>query len=103
MNETDYEIVDLGIHHPDSFQGFGVSFTRFEHCVYGIGYTAQEAYDDALDQLCDRDGISPDDLPKQCPFGGAVTTDPDDTGMNDYANQAYYHVGIRYGLQGRNR
>jgi hypothetical protein len=34
---TDFELVDLGIEYPDYFQGFGCSFTRFEHCAYGIG------------------------------------------------------------------
>lgn len=96
---TDFEIVDLGVQHPDYFQGFGTSFTRFTACTYGIGNTAQEAYDDALDQMCDRDGVDVDTMPKKCPFNGAVTTHPDDTGMNDDYNQTCYHVGIRWKLE----
>jgi hypothetical protein len=54
MNKPTFEIVDLGVDHPDYFQGFGVSFTRYDYCTYGIGDTAQEAYDDALDSMCQQ-------------------------------------------------
>lgn len=99
-----FEIVDLGVHHPDSFQGFGTSFTQFEHSTYGIGNTAEEAFQDALEQLECSNGSELHgaasaallDMPDRCPFGGAVETHPDDTGMNDDYNQRYYHVGIRW-------
>jgi hypothetical protein len=91
---TDFDIVDLGVHHPDYFQGFGTSFTKFEHSTYGIGDTAQEAYDDALDQMASM--ATCDGMPSQCPFGGAVTTHPEDRGTNDDVNQTYYHVGVRW-------
>ena len=94
-----FQIVDLGVHHPDYFQGFGTSFTRFEHSVYGIGDTAEDAYQDALQQMAESylpHAIVLPELPEHCPFSGAVTTHPDDTGMNDDYNQQYYHVGIRW-------
>lgn len=85
-----FEIVDLGVHHPGYFQGFGVSYTQFEHCTYGIGDTAEEAYQDALDSVSAPETF--ETLPEHCPFGGSVEDGPDE--INDY--RPYYHVGIRW-------
>ena len=32
-----FEIIRLGIMHPDYFQGFGTSYTKFEHSALGAG------------------------------------------------------------------
>jgi hypothetical protein len=46
-----YQIIDHGIDHEQYFQGCGIAFTPYDHVVTGIGETAQEAYDDALEQM----------------------------------------------------
>ena len=47
----EYEIIDHGFKASSYFQGCGTAFTEFEDVATGIGDTAQEAFDDALDQL----------------------------------------------------
>lgn len=51
MNITDFEILDHGIDNPDYFPGCGVSFTPFSACYTGIGDSAAEALNDALDSM----------------------------------------------------
>ena len=89
MSKPQYQIVDLGVHHPDYFQGFGTSITPFDQSTYGIGHTAQEAYDDALESMAQSDcaALVLGDMPDDCPFDGTV---PD--GYED----SFYHVGIRW-------
>lgn len=92
-----FEIVDLGVNHPDYFQGFGVSYTQFNHCTYGIGDTAEEAYQDALDsaaQFSPWAAIDLEVMPEHCPFAGTI--DPDDVTNQTDNNDTYYHVGIRW-------
>lgn len=45
-----FEIIDHGWDNPDYFQGCGVAFTQWQHCVTGAGDTALEALEDALEQ-----------------------------------------------------
>jgi hypothetical protein len=103
MSSEKFEIVDLGVWHPDYFNGFGVSFTKFEHGTYGIGDTAQEAYQDALDsaaQFSPWAAIDLDAMPEHCPFSGSVPDvelDDDEKESGDY--RSYYHVGIRWNTQ----
>lgn len=95
MNKLKFEIVDLGVHHPDYFNGFGSSFTSFEHCTYGIGDTTEEAYQQALDSAAQFSPWAEIDLkvmPKHCPFQYSV----DDSGHGDESDGPYCHVGIRW-------
>jgi hypothetical protein len=103
--KPDYEIVDLGVDTPDYFQGFGVSYTPFEHCTYGIGDTAEEAYDDALESVAQCEGTERIMalLPESCGIYDAVDhTDHDELSCcneddNDmWPCDVYYHVGIRW-------
>lgn len=90
-----FEIVDLGVDHVDYFQGFGTSYTPFDHSTYGIGATAEEAYQDALDSAAQFSPDSAIDLtamPEHCPFEGEV----DEESQDNEHNPAYYHVGIRW-------
>ena len=52
---TAYEVIDHGFEHPDYLQGCGTAYTEFEDCATGIGDTAREAYEDALDALAQSD------------------------------------------------
>jgi hypothetical protein len=104
--KPDFEIVDLGVDSPDYFQGFGVSFTDFEHCTYGIGDTAEEAYDDALESVAQCEGTERIMalLPESCGIDDAVDhtghdcaqSDEDDESLIDEACNMYYHIGIRW-------
>lgn len=51
----DYEVLDHGFDGEQYFQGCGISYTEFEDVATGIGETAQEAFEDALDQLAEKD------------------------------------------------
>lgn len=46
-----YEVLDHGWDGDSYFPGCGVYGTRFLHVVTGRGYSAREAFDDALDQM----------------------------------------------------
>ena len=52
---TEYEVIEHGFDHEQYFQGCGVAFTSFEDVATGIGYTAQDAFEDALDSLAQND------------------------------------------------
>lgn len=100
-----FEIVSLGIEFPDYFQGFGTSFTSFEHAVYGIGDTEAEAYDDACEMIAqsltgaefealglpDKWGSEDDPISENPDYQSEDENDP---------SSAYYHVGIRYNTRG---
>ena len=47
----EYQIIDHGVEHEQYFQGYGISFTRFEDIATGIGDSPKNALEDALDQL----------------------------------------------------
>jgi hypothetical protein len=86
-----FEIVDLGVDYPDYFQGFGTSYTKFDHSTYGVGNTAQEAYDDALDSATCYSPQAEIDLkamPKRPGFSGKV--------LKRDGDDALYYVGIRW-------
>lgn len=95
MAKPTFEIVNLGVHHPDYFQGFGTSFTPFKHCTYGIGDTAEEAYQDALEMMYQGESVPSyaDEMPALCPFSGSV---PSGANSGDDTAQIFYHVGIRW-------
>lgn len=52
---SDYTIVDHGVEHSQYFQGEGTSFTDYIDCATGIGCSAHEAMEDALDNLAQQD------------------------------------------------
>lgn len=54
-----------GLYHEQEFPGCGVAFTEFDECFTGIGNTAYEAKEDALEQMAgvgyDTEGIVNDE------------------------------------------
>ena len=46
---SDYSIDDMGVDHPQYFQGAGTAFTNWEECFVGVGNTPYEALEEALD------------------------------------------------------
>ena len=51
----DYEVIDHGFDAEQYFQGCGTAFTEFDDVATGIGETAAEALDDALENLAQGD------------------------------------------------
>lgn len=78
-----YRIVNHGIEHSQYFQGHGVSFTRYTDCATGIGNTAGDALDDALEQLCMSGTITSEE-------GDAIGASEDAAIL--YANQHTAHA-----------
>lgn len=44
-----FDFVDHGVHHHQMFPGCGVAFTEFDYAFNGIGHTARQAAEDALE------------------------------------------------------
>lgn len=54
-----FEFRDLGIDHSQYFQGAGVAFTDWDDVFVGVGDTAKEAGDDAMESLATSDVTIP--------------------------------------------
>jgi hypothetical protein len=54
MIPTKHNIIDQGVEHPDYFQGAGVYGTEFSDIYTGIGDSAYEALEDALDNAAEN-------------------------------------------------
>jgi hypothetical protein len=52
---TGHQILDHGVENESYFQGCGVSFTEYTEVYTGIGNSAHEALEDALDQAACSD------------------------------------------------
>lgn len=114
-----YELVDLGVENSQYFQGFGTSYTEFTDSVVGAGFTAREAIEDALEQVCSSTLTS-----EQCEYISArVWTEveecklldktvyeyygmenPEDLPEEEQADfdeqcDSYYYVGIRWKIE----
>ena len=92
----EYEIIDIGIHHPDYFQGFGIDFYHFS--IYGIGCDPAGALDDCLDQMAAHGPITePIDFDE---LKTKILTDfPDFADPSVWPNvpiDTYYYIGIRW-------
>ena len=88
-----YKIIDHGVEHTQYFQGVSTAYTKYERCVTGIGSMAQEAYEDAVDQLYQIEDNFADvlNLPVSVPLG-------DDCVEKDDIEDWYYHVSILYDI-----
>ena len=119
---ADFQVVVLAVDFPSYFQGFGCSFTEFDHCTYGIGYTEAEALDDCIEMMCQSAGvdITEEDVQRiRAEYGDcdSETTVDDILGRNDCdesdedaddddcdggwgdddcGESGYFHVGIRW-------
>lgn len=82
----DSEVLDHGVKHSQYFQGCGVSLTPFTDVATGIGMSAHEAYEDALDSLAQNDwdlkGIKRNSMSKKI-------TVPEDS------EDCYHYISIR--------
>ena len=59
-----FQVESLGVEFPSAFIGYGVAFTRFAHCTYGVGDTEGEALEDCL-EMAAQAGVDFDDETEQ--------------------------------------
>lgn len=82
---TKHQIIDHGVENEQYFQGCGVSFTEFKEVFTGIGSSAHEALEDALEQAaqCDWDTE-------------AITNELSETNdVPEDADEHYHYVSIQ--------
>ena len=82
---ADYEIVNHGVDNSQYFQGCGTAFTDYDDVYTGIGSSAAEALDDALEQAAMSDWETETVTDKL----STRITIPDD------AEDCYHYVSIR--------
>ena len=85
-----HQIINHGPEHEQYFQGCDTAYSGFDHVATGIGDNAREAYDAALDQVCEM-GIDENDLPKR-PKGIRKS----DRVLKRWGDDCYWYVSIRY-------
>jgi hypothetical protein len=99
----DFQVDDLGIESSQYFQGYGVAFSEFTDCVYGIGDNPREALNDCLEQIATMpDSIDCDDLErriiKQYPDFAKTEQPSISTTYGDDCEDAYWHIGIKWNI-----
>ena len=50
-----FEVIDHEVDHEQYFQGCGVAWTEFTDCATGVGESAHDALEDALESLAQGD------------------------------------------------
>lgn len=92
----EFEFCDLGADHSQYFQGFGVSFTNYEHCATGCGSSQAEAIDDLLEAVAqngfDVNGLDVEILEDI----GATEFATDDVADGETESEFFYYVGLRW-------
>jgi len=109
-----FEVVSLGVHHSDYFQGFGSG--NFDNSCVGIGDTESAAFDDCLEMMAQSGIIDLDEERILDEYGN-----PDDItvanncegctlqlgwGENDVCNDCptlFFHIGIRWNSRAEDR
>lgn len=95
MRTIDFEIVDHGCDGDQYFPGCGVSFTRFDACVTGIGTSAREAAQDAWSWF-DAPTTKDDETTMSAAIdalSAAPSFDPEDPEISD---EWHHYVSIRW-------
>jgi hypothetical protein len=96
-----YQILDHGCDGEQFFPGCGVAFTKYEACVTGIGDSAREAGEDALEQFhtsLDREKVTAEEAARLeeeiCDLSGKPSFDPAE--VND---EWHHYVSIRWKVE----
>ena len=121
----DFEVEFLGVEYPDYFQGYGVSFSKYENCTYGIGNTEEEALDDCIEMFAQSTDIDCTELVERLIRAVYGKTDDSRTAneflgfdddcadetldedsdcadgheeskSHDYEESAFFHIGIKW-------
>jgi hypothetical protein len=94
-------IENLGINNSDTFPGYGLGLGTYADCVYGIGDTAKEALDDAIEMLSQSIDLTAA-MEKQIreDFGPYDETVAEELGLSEEQDDSgigtYFHVGIKW-------
>ena len=111
----DFTIECLGVEYPDYFQGYGTSFSGYDHCVVGIGDTESVALSDCIEQMAESDSFDFTDDDEKCileDYGSAndsvtaadelgVDVSDEESSYNDFP--AFWRVGIKWNTQEETR
>jgi hypothetical protein len=102
---AEFSVESLGIDSPSYFPGYGVSFSDYEFCTYGIGDTEAEALEDCLECMASAAGFDWSDAIEsriRAEFGACddSTTVAEELGLeedyDDCGEGNYFHVGIKW-------
>lgn len=106
-----FEVVDLGIHHSDYFQGFGSE--DYDNACVGIGDSEEAALDDCIEIMAQSDNIIFDDSTEERIRSEYGTVDdkiiiPDCAGCGEFddcgnCETPYHHIGIRWNTRAADR
>ena len=88
-----WQVINHGIEGSAYFQGCGVSFTKYDLCVTGIGMTASEAREDCYEQLAQMGFEIPTELESDAIEETGDYAVPADMCGEDAEN--YVHISIR--------
>ena len=100
----EFQVDDMGIENSQYFQGYGVSFTSFSDCCYGIGDNPKEALDDCLEQIASSRDIDVEDLEARilAEFPDYATNGDRPSVVEEYGEDTedmYYHVGVKWSVE----
>jgi hypothetical protein len=87
MKINKYQIIDHGLEHCQYFQGCGTAFTDYKDVFNGIGCSAHEALEDALDMAA-QDGWETEHIENN--LSKIITTDAENP-----LDDIYHHVSFR--------
>jgi hypothetical protein len=94
-----FELVDHGIDHCQSFIGCGITFTSFEDIATGCGSNPAEAIDDALEcltlQAWETGGMEARILAQDFSYPHKFTSLPTEPAVSELDGGCYYYVSIR--------
>jgi hypothetical protein len=97
MTRLDFEYLDHGCDGEQYFPGCGVAFTHWTDCVTGIGDSAREAGEDALEQLAQGCNLEADDLARLeaelLDLSDAPSFDSSDPDLNP---EWHHYVSLRW-------
>jgi len=112
LNLGDFTVECLGVDYPDCFQGYGVAFSDYTDCCYGIGDTEAVALEDCMEMMAQSGRIEWTDE-VECrirdEYGRAddSVTAADELGVEDddacEEYSAYWHVGIKWNVREEQR
>ena len=82
---VEFEIIDHGVEHSQYFQGCGTAFTPYTDVYTGIGSSAHEALEDALEQAACSDWETES---VENTLSKKIT-------VPEYAEDCYHYVSLR--------
>lgn len=107
-NIAEFEVIDHGEDGSQYFPGCGVAFTKFEHVATGVGDTAEEALDDALESMAQNDArpskSQEGDMRANLIFppdkSAFDSLDHSECGQEHTGDDWHHYVSIRYNVRG---